>query len=171
MSVESTVYSPRPAISLSQLIEAARGAEIELRAFDAHDDSSLRPAADAEAPLDDAWYVVVGWPRRHAETTQAVDEAIGRRDKPAIDRLAVEGKFGWCDLSCTRFDYEKSWERFPEERDEVEESYSPDELEQLRRAETKYFLRCGTRPAQNGNLLCKVAELIASATDGFLDVP
>jgi hypothetical protein len=170
MSVESTVYSPKLAISLSQLIESARGADIELRAFDP-EDSTLHPAGNAEAPLCDAWYVVVGWRRRDVETTKAVEDAMGRRDKPVIDRLAVEGKLGWFDLSCQRFDYEKSWERCPDERDEVEESYSPDELEQLRRAEIKYSLRCGTRPAQNGVLLCKVAELIASMTGGFLDVP
>jgi hypothetical protein len=100
-----------------------------------------------------------------------VDEAMERKDKAVVDRLAREGKLGWFDLSCARFDYEASWERFPEERDDVEESYSPDELEQLRRAETRYSLRCGTRPAQNGALLCKVAELIATTTGGFLDLP
>ena len=171
MSIESTVYTSQPAMSLSQLIESARGADFELRAFAPHHHSTLQPAGDVEAPLYDAGYVVVGWPRQHAETTMAVDEAMERRDKAVIDRLAVEGKLAWFDLTCTRFDYEKAWEGLAEERDEVEESYSPHELEELRRAQTKYFLRCGTRPAQNGNLLGKVAELIVSTTGGFLDLP
>jgi hypothetical protein len=33
MSIESTVYSPKPALSLSQLIESARGGDLELRAL------------------------------------------------------------------------------------------------------------------------------------------
>ena len=93
---------------------------------------------------------MVGWPRPNAETTRTVDDAIEQRDKAVIDRLGMDGKIGWFDLTCTRFDYERSWDRFPEEREEVEESYSADQLEQLHRAETKYFFRCGTRPCRTG---------------------
>ena len=54
MSVESTVYSPNPAISLSHLIESAHGADLELRAFSIQDESILHPAGNAEAPFYDA---------------------------------------------------------------------------------------------------------------------
>src|SRR4051812_14497356 len=106
MSIESTIYSPGPAISLSQLREAALQTGVELRAFDP-DDTTYRLVSNTEIPLDDAWYVLLAWPRKDAETTKVVDEAMARGDKPTVDRLGMTGKLGWFEFSCTTFDYER----------------------------------------------------------------
>lgn len=171
MSLESTVYSLQPAISFLQLVSCARDAGIELRAIEPEDSALLRPIRSAEAPLYNTWHIVIGWPRQDAETTVLVDDAMGRGEKSVVDRLGMAGKLGWFELSCECFDYERSWDGLADERDEVEASYSPEELERMRRAETRYFFRCGLRPKQGGSLLCQVAELVADLTDGFLDLP
>jgi hypothetical protein len=135
------------------------------------DDSIYRLVSNTEIPLDDAWYVLLAWPRKDAETTKVVDEAMARGDKPTVDRLGMTGKLGWFEFSCTTFDYERSWDEFPDEREEVEASYSSNELEQMRRAEVKYFFRCGTHPPHNGDFLCRVAKLVEFTSGGFLDIP
>jgi hypothetical protein len=168
MSIESSVYSKQPAIGAARLAEIGGDGNWELRAY-VPDEPVFGSVEDAEAPLFESHLVLIGWPRQDAETTAMVDEALRRHDKAAVDGLGQAGKVAWCELSCERYDYEQSWEDCPDERDEFEESFPPEDLERLRTARTRYFLRCGTRPPQNGKLLSEVAALLRDATEGFLD--
>lgn len=168
MSIESTIYTQQPALSVAQMTEIGHRGGLELRAYDP-EDAAFSAAGDADAPLYERGYVLIGWPRSDPETTAAVDGAMQRGEKAAVDQLGRAGKLGWLDLSCERFDYEETWEDCPEEREDFEESFPPEDLDSIRRAKTRYFLRCGTRPPQNGKLLGEVAELIRDATEGFLD--
>jgi hypothetical protein len=170
MALELTVYSPDPAISLASLIDVARRAGIELRAYTPEGSSRMRLGAMDE-PLDDTWCLVVGWPREEAATTAAVGEALARGDLAVLNPPGTTGSLGGFEFSCTRFDFEEWWNDLdPDESDEEDDPIAPEELERMRQARTKYFFRCNTRPSQNGKLQGRVAEIVAAATDGFLAV-
>jgi hypothetical protein len=169
MSVESTVYSPKPPVTLGELVQAGRRIGLELWAFDP-DAPAFRPTQGDDA-LDGATRVVIGCQSDDAETTAAVEDAIRRGDKPAIDGLGQSGKVAWFEFVSEPFDYEASWEDCSDEREEIEDSYEPEILERMRSARVRYQFRCATRPPWNGRLLTTVAELIAAVSDGFVDEP
>lgn len=172
MSIESTVYSPNPAISLSELIASARTEGVEVRAYD-EALSTFVPAAEADESLYDAGYVLLGWPGSSAETTATVDDAIFRGEKPVVDELGAAGKLAWCEITCHHFEPEKFKEDPLDAWDEEEEDDPAvaAELERIMQSQTIYFFRCGTSPPQNGSFLAKIASLIATSTGGFEATP
>jgi hypothetical protein len=134
MSVEMSVYTQQPAMSGSQLRELAGRRGLELRFLDLAG-KPLGTTERLDVPLSGRDYVLIGWPAEHAETTAAVEQALGEGDKAAIDRLGMAGKLGWCQIGCGEFDFEGYQAALKEglEEDEDEEPVPAEVLERMRR--------------------------------------
>jgi hypothetical protein len=172
MSVELSVYTRQPAMSGLQLRELAGHQGLALRFLDLAG-MPLGPDVRLDEPMYNQGYVLIGWPAADTETNEAVEKALREGDKPAVDRLGMAGKLGWCSIHCGEFDfaeYEASL-RADLEEDEAEdrEPFLAEILERMRWAKTEYAFRCGTRPRQCSDLLGKVSDLIRDATNGFAD--
>lgn len=164
MSVETSLYSPRAPISAKRLSEIARQAQIELRFLDS-EGMPLQSSERIKRPLTRNGFIVIGWDASDEQTTAAVDRSLAARDKQPIDDLGLSGELGWFELSGGKFDYDRSWKRFADERSDFEESIAADVLAKMRAARAMYFFRCGLRPAHCGTLLGRVADIIRNATD------
>jgi hypothetical protein len=165
MSVEASVFSPAAALTESELRAAlsGRGTAIRLLGGDGHP-LLLLPAGSLRGR-----FIVIGWPAADAKTTSAVDTAISERNKKAIDELGQSGKLGWCELGVGPFDYEEQWTRFPDEREEYEESVDPDDLAAIQACCTQYSLRSGLRPAQCAELMDQLSQALKATTNGVTD--
>jgi hypothetical protein len=168
MSVEMSVYTQQTAMSGLQLRELAGRRGLELRLLDLAG-KPLGTTERLDVPLSGRDYVLIDWPAEHAETTAAVEQALGEGDKSAIDRLGMSGKLGWCQMGCGDFDFEEYEAALKEGLEEDEELVPAEVLERMRQARTEYSFRCGTRPRQCAALLERVASMIREATDGFDD--
>src|SRR4051812_42417765 len=122
MSVEASVFSPGQSLTEPELRTtlAERGTAIRLL------DGDGQPLQSIPAGPLGGRFVVIGWPAADVATTGEVDTAIAGKDKPAIDQLGQSGKLGWCELGVGSFDYEEQWKKFPDEREEYEESVEPE---------------------------------------------
>src|SRR4051812_4759206 len=104
MSVERSVYTRQPAMSASQLREVAGRRGLAIRFLDLGG-MPLEPSVRLDEPMNGQGYVLIGWAAEDAGTTELVERALRDGDKPAIDRLGMEGKLGWCSFYCGEFDY------------------------------------------------------------------
>ncbi len=166
MSVETSVYTQQPALSGTQLRELASRQGLELR-FLGLDGMPLGPDERLDESLYGRGFVIIGWAAEDAETTEAVERSLQKADKPALDRLGMAEKLGWCSFSCGTFnfaDYQRD-----SEVDEDEEPVPAEVLERMRQVRTEFRFRCGTLPRQCGTLLEQVSAMIREATDGFSD--
>lgn len=165
MSVEASVYSPSPALAESDLraVLVERGTAIRLLDGEGQPFETIPPG-----PLQGR-FIVVGWPVADLDTTSAVDAAIEGMNKAAIDQLGQSGKLGWCELGVGPFDYEAQWKRFPDEREEYEESIEADELAAIKACRTRYALRSGLRPVQCAKLVDQISKALKQATNGLVE--
>jgi hypothetical protein len=171
MSIEVSVYTEQPAMSGLDLQALARRQGFELRFLDLAG-MPLAEGVSLERPLYGQGYVLIAWPGGDVETTANVEQALQRRDKTAIDELGKAGALGWFSISCAEFEFARYEALMQEDaEDEDEEVISDEVLQRMKRARTTYFFRCGTRPAQCGQWLGRVASVVREATDGFDDEP
>ena len=165
MSVEASVFSPAQALAEPDVRAALakHGTEIRLLDFEGH------PLPNVPAGSLAGDFIVVGWPAADAATTTAVDGAITTMDKGVIDQLGKAGKLEWCEFRVARFDYEEQWKKYPDEREEYEESVDPEELAAIKRCRTRYALRSGTRPVQCAELVDQISKALKQATNGVIE--
>lgn len=170
MSVERSVYTRQPAMSGSQLQDVAGRQGLAIRFLDVNG-MPLEPGARLDEPMNGQGYVLIGWSAADAGTSELVESALRDGDKPAIDRLGMEGKLGWCSIYCGEFDYADYEASLTEGMDELEdeEPIPTDDLERMMLVRTEYSFRCGTRPRHCSDLLGKVADVVQDETGGFGD--
>jgi len=165
MSVEIKVYSPKPLLTAVELAAAVRKWGFEMRLLDGNDQISESPI---NGPLKGD-FVALMWDARDTQTTAVMDAAFSARDKAPVDELAQKEKVAWCGLSGGRFDYAEFWSEYPDEVDEYEEGVPPEDLAKMKAAVSRYWLRCGTRPATCGQAAEGLARVLVKVTGGVTE--
>lgn len=165
MSVEASVFTPAQPHSEPELRATLAECGTQIRLLDSQG-TPLKPVS--YGPLAGR-FIVVGWPMFDAQTTSIVDAAIATMDKSAIDQLGQAGKLGWCELVVGQFDYEEQWKKYPDEREEYEESIAPDKLVAIKVCRTRYTLRSGLRPSQCANLVGQLRKALKQVTNGVVE--
>ncbi|HUG67041.1 MAG TPA: hypothetical protein VMM76_04790 [Pirellulaceae bacterium] len=165
MSVEISVYSAETPLKGAEIIAAAAKEQLELRLLIPFKCIVLAPEALQQPPKKQD-LMVYCWPKRDTKTTAILDEALQKGDTSLI--LSVQDKIGWFDFRCEKYDYDRYWKKYADEKEEFEESVSAEVLKAMRSAKVRYFFRCGLRPQENANYLDKVAKMVRDLTNGYL---
>jgi hypothetical protein len=165
MSVETSVYTSEAPLAAADIVALAGKKKLELRFVIPFKCLGLDQRS-LEEPLRKEDLMVYCWPAADRSTTRVLDNALAEGDQALI--LVVQDKFGWFDFRCEKYDYGKSWKRYPGERRAFEASVSRATLDAMRLAKVRYFFRCGLRPDRNAKYLGKIARLVRDATNGHL---
>ena len=165
MAFELNVYTLQSPLPAANIIGLAAKDKLQLR-FVVPFKCIALDQETLKKPLKKQDLMVYCWAAKDDATTDTLDKALVTGDQKAI--LSVQEKIGWFDFRCERYDYEKFWKKYPDERAEFEKSSSAETLIHMRSAKVRYFFRCGLRPKQNIKYVEKVAKIVGVATDGYV---
>lgn len=112
--------------------------------------------------------LIVGGFDSDAEALAEFDSFVALGDRSPIATMLNVGKLPWCELSTSRFNYEKTIKAKPRDKPKIDGSVPQEQLPVLKAAKTRYIVYNQSRKKNGGQLMTRLAEALATETDGVV---
>ena len=122
----------------------------------------------ALATVNGGAVLVVGAFESDGDALARFGELIANGDRAAIAALLKDAALPWCELHAARFSYEKEIRKKPADKSKIDGSVARNELAAVKAAKTRYIIYNQSRKKNGGQLMTRLAEVLAAATGGVV---
>lgn len=165
------VYTSRSSLNGRKLADIAWEHGITLRFLAMGGYLPGNPDENQKKPLasvNGGALLLVGAIESDATSLAQLDEWIAQGDRAAIATLLKDGSLPWCELYTGRFNYQKATTNKPADKTKIDGSVAETELAAVESAKTRYIIFNQSRKKNGEQLMIRLAECLAHATDGVV---
>lgn len=165
------VYTSKPSLKGRRLAEIAQQAGVQIRflALGGYIPSNADEIQDKALTAGNGGArLVVGAFESDSKTLAEFDGLIQCADQLAIAAILKGAKLPWCELYTCKFSYEDAVKKKPKDKPKLDGSVPKNQLPRLKAAKTRYIIYNQSRRKTAGQLMTRLADLIAGATDGIV---
>ena len=165
------VYTSKRSLNGGKLIRLASEHGIPLR-FMALGGYILGSTADVQGTalttLSGGAVLLIGAFEADLDKLSEFDKLIEQGDRQPIAMMLNGGELPWCEHYSGSFDYDKTIERKPKDKSQIDGSVPKNQLPSLKCSKTRYIIYNKARRKNSGQLMARLAEILADATDGIV---